>query len=286
MIKINRSIVLTSTFILSICLFGVMVIASLSEQPPAVVYSAPTLRGVSDELVGIAEMPLDVQVHGSVFAANLIKSGKVPDLFLSVDSELKEGLNYKTFKLIGVYRLVLVCAKNFQGLDSLRAARIGIADPNQAPIGYRALAAMYLISEREGLGIVQELESKLNVKFVSDSNSVRIIASEISPSGRFFMRPNLDVVGSLLESGAVDCIFAHIPFVIARNLFKDYSVMELPEYTRFDTNPPIDMSVQLKSGVVKIIRFEAVALSFSEKGDKLIRLIDRIDVSKYGIVGV
>ncbi|MEM4346498.1 MAG: hypothetical protein QXI02_06350, partial [Candidatus Caldarchaeum sp.] len=195
-------------------------------------------------------------------------------------------LNYKTFKLIGVYRLVLVCAKNFQGLDSLRAARIGIADPNQAPIGYRALAAMYLISEREGLGIVQELESKLNVKFVSDSNSVRIIASEISPSGRFFMRPNLDVVGSLLESGAVDCIFAHIPFVIARNLFKDYSVMELPEYTRFDTNPPIDMSVQLKSGVVKIIRFEAVALSFSEKGDKLIRLIDRIDVSKYGIVGV
>lgn len=277
---------MTSTFILSICLFGVMVIASLSEQPPAVVYSAPTLRGVSDELVGIAEMPLDVQVHGSVFAANLIKSGKVPDLFLSVDSELKEGLNYKTFKLIGVYRLVLVCAKNFQGLDSLRAARIGIADPNQAPIGYRALAAMYLISEREGLGIVQELESKLNVKFVSDSNSVRIIASEISPSGRFFMRPNLDVVGSLLESGAVDCIFAHIPFVIARNLFKDYSVMELPEYTRFDTNPPIDMSVQLKSGVVKIIRFEAVALSFSEKGDKLIRLIDRIDVSKYGIVGV
>ncbi|MEM4573365.1 MAG: substrate-binding domain-containing protein [Candidatus Caldarchaeum sp.] len=286
MVKINRSIVLTATLILSLSLFGVMVIASLLEQPPAVVYSAPTLRGVSDELVRIAEMPLDVQVHGSVFAANLIKSGKVPDLFLSVDSELKEGLNYKTFKLIGVYRLVLVCAKNFQGLDALRAARIGIADPNQAPIGYRALAAMYLISEREGLGIVQELESKLNVKFVFDGNSVRIIASEISPSGRFFMRPNLDVVGSLLESGAVDCIFAHIPFVIARNLFKDYSVMELPEYTRFDTNPPIDMSVQLKSSVIKIIRFEAVALSFSEKGDKLIQLIDRIDVSKYGIVRV
>ncbi|MEM0444088.1 MAG: substrate-binding domain-containing protein [Candidatus Caldarchaeum sp.] len=284
--KIDMSVALAATLILSVGLFSLLVIASLSEPPAAVVYSAPTLRGVSDELVGMAGVPLDVQVHGSVFAANLIKSGKVPDLFLSVDSELKEGLNYKTFKLIGVYRLVLVCAKNFQGLDSLRAARIGIADPNQAPIGYRALAAMYLISEREGLGIVQELESKLNVKFVSDGNSVRIIASEISPSGRFFMRPNLDVVGSLLESGAVDCIFAHIPFVIARNLFKDYSVMELPEYTRFDTNPPIDMSVQLKSGVVKIIRFEAVALSFSEKGDKLIRLIDRIDVSKYGIVGV
>ncbi|MEM1950213.1 MAG: substrate-binding domain-containing protein [Candidatus Caldarchaeum sp.] len=280
--KISRSTAL-ATLILSLGLFIVMAIALLTEPPAAVVYSAPTLRGVSDELVKIAGMPLDVQVHGSVFAANLIKSGKVPDLFLSVDSELKEGLNYKTFKLIGVYRLVLVCAKNFQGLDALRAARMGIADPNQAPIGYRALAAMYLISEREGLGIVQELESKLNVKFVSDDNSVRIVASEISPSGRFFMRPNLDVVGSLLESGAVDCIFAHIPFVIARNLFKDYSVMELPEYTRFDTNPPIDMSVQLKSGLVKIIRFEAVALSFSEKGDKLIQLIDRIDVSKYGI---
>ncbi|MCS6769315.1 MAG: hypothetical protein NZ570_02625, partial [Candidatus Caldarchaeum sp.] len=147
-----------------------------------------------------------------------------------------------------------------------------------------ALAAIYMISEKENLGVIDEVERSLNIKYVREQpNSIRLVAVNIAPSGRFYMRPNLDVVGSLLEAGTVDCIFAHSPFVITRNLDKEYNVIELPDYSRFENNPPLEIYAELSTGVIKIVRLEAIALSFSEEGDKLIQLIDEIDVSKYGI---
>ncbi|MDW8084523.1 MAG: hypothetical protein RMI49_04930 [Candidatus Caldarchaeum sp.] len=249
---------------------------------PVVVYSAPTLRGISDELVRLADFSVDVRVYGSVFATNLIKSGKTPDLLLSVDSELKKGLEYRDERVIGIYRLVVVCNKYFDGVEDLKTARLGIADPNLAPIGYRALAALYLLSIYEGLDVVDEVEAKLNVKYQRQGDSVFLDARTIEASGRFYMRPDLDVVSSLLEAGTVDCIFAHMPFVITRELPNDFNLVELPECCRFEKDPPIDFYVDLSTGRVRVGRFEAVALSFTENGDKLLRLIDKIDVSKYG----
>ncbi|MDW8063277.1 MAG: hypothetical protein RMI43_03820, partial [Candidatus Caldarchaeum sp.] len=152
------------------------------------------------------------------------------------------------------------------------------------PIGYRALAAMYLISEREKLGLKEELERSLNIRYIVDGSSLKIVVSNISPSGRFYMRPNLDIVASLLEAGAVDCIFAHTPFVVTRNLGKNYKVFELPEYARFDKTPSVEIVVELATGEIKVVKFEAVAVSFSEDGDRLLLLLDKIDVGKYGFV--
>lgn len=256
---------------------------SAHPQRPLVIYSAPTLAGISDELARIANTSIDVQIHGSVFAANLIKSGKTPDLFLSVDSELKSGLNYRGEKLIGVYRLLLVCAGNYDSLEALKDAKIGIADPNQAPIGYRALAAIYLISLNEGYGLVEEVERSLNIRYLDGGGPVKMLLQNISASGRFYMRSNLDFVGSLLEAGVVDCIFAHVPFVIIRKLYNRYNIIEMPDYARFEEDPPIEIVAVLRMTQVKISRFEAVALSFTEGGDRLLQMIDEIDVEKFGI---
>ncbi|MCS7129411.1 MAG: hypothetical protein NZ919_02070 [Candidatus Caldarchaeum sp.] len=282
--KINTTtIFLTAAALALLVFFGSFAVLPFGGKP-VVVFSAPTLRGISDELAEKSSKSVDVQVHGSVFAANLIRSGRVPDLFLSVDSELKAGLNYRKERLIGIYRLVLVCTKVHKGIEALKTAKIGIADPNIAPVGYRALAAIYMISEKENLGVIDEVERSLNIKYVREQpNSLRLVAANIAPSGRFYMRPNLDVVGSLLEAGTVDCIFAHSPFVIARNLDKEYNVIELPDYSRFENNPPLEIYAELSTGLFKIIRLEAIALSFSEEGDLLMQLIDEIDVSKYGI---
>ncbi|MEM1949671.1 MAG: hypothetical protein QXQ48_05950 [Nitrososphaerota archaeon] len=266
--------------------FLAMVLATLfiaGSPKPLVIYSAPTLRGLSDELAGMSEQPVDIQVLGSVFAANLIKAGKTPDLFLSVDSELKSGLNYRMEKPIGIYSLVFVCVKKYDSLNALRDAKIGIADPNQAPIGYRALAAIFLISENEGFNIVGEVEKNLHIRYVSNGHTVKILAKNISSSGRFYMRPNLDFVGSLLEAGVVDCIFAHTPFVIYRNLYKDYNVLELPEYARFEEDPPTRIIAVLSTVEIEVRRFEAIALSFTEAGDELLQKLDEIDVEKFGM---
>ncbi|MCX8201835.1 MAG: substrate-binding domain-containing protein [Candidatus Caldarchaeum sp.] len=282
--KISSLVIFALAAALTLLVVGASLVLVPSPRKTVLVYSAPTLAGVSDELVKLADMNVDVQVHGSVFAANLIKAGRRPDLFLSVDVELKKSLAYRAEKTIGTYGLVFVCRQGFNGLDALVTSRIGLADPNQAPIGYRALAAMYLISEREKLGLKEELERSLNIRYIVDGSSLKIVVSNISPSGRFYMRPNLDIVASLLEAGAVDCIFAHTPFVITRNLGKNYKVFELPEYARFDKTPSVEIVVELATDEIKVVKLEAIAVSFSEDGDRLLRLLDRIDVGKYGFV--
>jgi ABC-type molybdate transport system substrate-binding protein len=88
-------------FFLSIIFAAVLLLvaaASLARAPDdtAVVYSAPTLAGVSDDLAELYPGRVDVRVMGSVLAANLIKAGRIPDLFLTVDAELKQGLGYRS----------------------------------------------------------------------------------------------------------------------------------------------------------------------------------------------
>jgi molybdate/tungstate transport system substrate-binding protein len=140
-------------FFLSIIFAAVLLLvaaASLARAPDdtAVVYSAPTLAGVSDDLAELYPGRVDVRVMGSVLAANLIKAGRIPDLFLTVDAELKQGLGYRTEHILGFYRLLLVCDGYSTWSDALTRARFALADPNTAPIGYRSLAAMYLLAAK------------------------------------------------------------------------------------------------------------------------------------------
>lgn len=249
------------------------------------VYTAPTLSAIAEELKKLSAEKIDVQVYGSVFAANLIKSGKIPDLFLSVDKELRDGLNSRSEKSLGTYSLQLVCVKQYSDLGALEKARIGVADPNQSPVGYRALAAMYLLAEREGVLETRDVEEGLNVKYVEKDGVVEILAQGASASNRFFMRQNLEAVFTLLEAGLVDCIFTYTPFTVTRNLGIRYNVIELPDYASFKNDPDIKMVAKLIYGDVRVAKLEAVALSFSEKGEELQKLIEKIDLSKHGLTG-
>jgi len=256
---------------------------SLNQPKPIVVFSAPTLRGVSDAIIRLSSEPVDIQVHGSVLAANLIRSGRVPDIFLSVDSELKHNLPYRKEYILGIYRLVLVCDRAFTSLDALKSARVGFADPNQAPIGYRALAAFYIIASQRFPEVLDELRLSLNVRYEPSGDALEMDLSGISPSGRFFMRPNLDGVGVLLESKAVDCIFAHYPFILYRDYTKKYNIIEVPQDAGFEIDLPIKIVARLKSGEVVVRRLEAIAISFTERGDKILELLKRLDVADFGI---
>ncbi|GBC68631.1 hypothetical protein HRbin01_00314 [archaeon HR01] len=281
-------VVMSRKFILSLTLVifasaATALYAATPSQKPIVIYSAPTLRNVSNQLAILAGEPVDIRVFGSVAAANLIKSGRIPDLFLTVDSELKHGLSYRREYLLGHFRLTLVCQKGIESLDTLKTAKIGLADPNQAPIGYRALAAIYLIAREHFPELINEVQRDLNIRFQHSGDTLLMELSEISASGRFFLRPNLDIVGTLLESKGVDCIFAHYPFIIVRNYTQTYSIIELPTNLNFETDPPFKIVAKLETGDIEVRRFEASALSFSERGDRLIEVLRLVNLASAGI---
>ncbi len=248
-----------------------------------VVYSAPTLAVVSDDLGKLYHGRLDVRVLGSVLAANLIKSGKTPDLFLTVDWELKHGLNYRSEYIIGVYRLLLVCDDFNTWEDALRRARISLADPNLAPIGYRSLAAIYLLTERAGLDITQEIMESLNIVFHTGESGLLVDVRSFRAGGRFYTRDDLNGAYSLLQNKLVDCTFAHAPFVNQKNLWAKHNVIELPDYASFLKDPPIKITARLESGDLNILRFVAAAYSFTEKGDEILNYLGQVDFSKYQI---
>ncbi|BAJ50749.1 conserved hypothetical protein [Candidatus Caldarchaeum subterraneum] len=256
---------------------------AFTKPQAALVYSAPTLRRVSDILSTLTTEPLNIQVYGSVAAANLIKSGRTPDLYLTVDSELKHGLNYRKELTLGYFRLTFVCQKGINSLDAVKTVKIGLADPNQAPIGYRALAALYLLASERFPELIDELQQSLNIRYQESGDTLVMELSEISASGRFYLRPNLDGAGTLLEAGGVDCIFAHSPFIIVRNYSQTYNIIEMPPHLNFENDPPITIVAKLKGGDVVVKRFEAAAFSFSERGDNLLELLKQIDLSIAGI---
>jgi hypothetical protein len=99
--------------------------------------------------------------------------------------------------------------------------------------------------------------------------------------GRFYVRDDLNGAYTLLENRLVDCMFAHAPFAAQKNLWAKHKVIELPDYANFLTDPPTKITVKLKSGDVNVTRFIAAAYSFTERGDRLLGLLDRLDYSKY-----
>jgi molybdate/tungstate transport system substrate-binding protein len=273
-------------FFLSIIFAAVLLLvaaASLARAPDdtVVVYSAPTLAGVSDDLAELYPGRVDVRVMGSVLAANLIKAGRIPDLFLTVDAELKQGLGYRTEHILGFYRLLLVCDGYSTWVDALTRARFALADPNTAPIGYRSLAAMYLLAARENLDIVNEVRESLGVLFYAGDGGIVVDAAMFRAGGRFYVRDDLNGAYTLLENRLVDCMFAHAPFAAQKNLWAKHKVIELPDYANFLTDPPTKITVKLKSGDVNVTRLIAAAYSFTERGDRLLGFLDRLDYSKY-----
>ena len=273
-------------FFPSIILAAVLLVvaaASLARPPDdtAVVYSAPTLAALSDDLAELYPGRVDVRVMGSVLAANLIKAGRVPDLFLTVDIELKEGLGYRSEHILGFYKLLLVCDGYSNWPEALKKARFALADPNIAPSGYRALAAIYLLAEKENLDIVDELRERLGVSFYFGDGGLVVDATMFRAGGRFYVRDDLNGAYTLLENRLADCMFAHAPFAAQKNLWAKHKVIELPDYASFLTDPPLKITVKLKSGHVNVTRFTAAAYSFTERGDRLLGFLDKLDYSKY-----
>ncbi|MCS7095409.1 MAG: substrate-binding domain-containing protein [Thaumarchaeota archaeon] len=252
-----------------------------------VVFSAPTLYELAVEAGRQLGGGVGVISVGSVAAARQVQLGRVPDVVISVDSELVRFLKgYRRVESLGGFRLVLVC-RDQVNLSDLRGVRFGLADPNTAPIGYRAIAALYWLSVTRNAIDVNELERSLSIRFdpSTDGGEVVMGLESFSARGNFLSRDDLAGAFLLLENNAVDCIFAHSPFVVSRRLEGRYRVTEMPEDLTFLRDPPMRFVAVTELGRIEVRRFEAVVISFSEFGDSYVQALMSLDRTKFGLVG-
>lgn len=251
-----------------------------------VIYSAPTLSGLAEEAANLyGRERVDVRFIGSVMGVRMILAGRTPDVFMSVDTELLKMIKPRSVMDLGSFKLHLVCRGNYTFSDIGRV-RIGVANPNVAPIGYRALAALYWLSVKYNFTNLEEVSGNLKVNYSYDELAQKLVidARSFEASGRYIARDDLAGVGALLEGGAVDCIFSHTPFIIARNYSGRFNVLELPSEISFLQDPPLNFTVNTELGEIDVKAFRAFAASFTSNGERYLGVMSRINLSKYGLM--
>lgn len=276
-------------------------------------YVAPTLMPVvsaAAKAAGVGERGL--LSIGSVEAVRRIQQGAVPDFFASVDVELyRDAVSAASPRQVfnlGRFRIALVCVRKVESLEELRRVRSALSDPTKAPIGYRELALVWLLY-RDGWVDLRQRYEALGVRFVEWGGGVNItVPTVLSPSGLVEVAPNLDGSWSHLETGGVDCIFAHTPFIFGKfslgDVVEETPLWEVrsmvyrgrvyyvhffkPPYDFFD-DPPYTIYVNyvdpagrvLKS--IRVVRFEAFVVSYSERGDCIVEGLKKVDLARYGL---
>ncbi len=276
--------------VVAVVLLTVGSVAAFLILPPGpketLVYAAPTLAALADDAATQMGGKVNVVVVGSAAAVRQVQMGAKPDVILSADAELANFLrNYRRIVDLGRFDLILVCSKPVE-LKDLGTATIGLADPNVSPIGNRAIAALYWLSVKSNLFNIKELENSLAVKFTPspDGRAVTIDVTQVSASGRFKMREDLAAAFAMLENGAVDCVFASTPFAVSRNLIGRYHVLRLPEEVSFARDPPLQFRSVTTIGELEIGPLTALAVVFTERGERFAEVVLSLNLSKYGLV--
>ncbi len=281
--------------------------ASSGCEGDVVGFVAPTLVKVISD--GVAKSGLSARgllSIGAVEGLRRMQQGVVPDLYGSVDVELLkevERLGPRQVFVLGRFGMGLVCRTPLSSPEELVFSKVAVADPNKAPIGYRALAAAWLMKKEGFVDLVSRFE-RLEVRYVETERGVNItVPAVLSPSGDVQVASSLDAAWSMLEVGAVDCTFVHTPFVLGRfdrleevgrssvwTVYRGvhgrltYYVYFFNGVLSFLDDPPYEIYVILGQQAVRVVRFEAFVASFSERGDCVIEALREMDLSSYGFL--
>ncbi|MFN3804539.1 MAG: ABC transporter substrate-binding protein [Pyrobaculum sp.] len=314
--KILGVVALVAAVAILLAAFYISQTATAAGQPTAagcpkdvLVYAAPTLvRLGRDVLTQAGSFTAGLLSIGSVEAVKRISQGAVPDLYLSVDIELaKEVERALEIYPLGRFRISLVCRKPLGSPQELARLRTALSDPSKAPIGYRELALVWMLY-RDGWADLLGRYRELGIGFVESGGVVNITTPIVLPStSSVAVAPNLDASWTLFETGGVDCVFAHTPFLMGRVELGEavastglwtihrgqygrdavYVHIFKPPYDFFD-DPPYEIYINfVDSGRLvrrlKVIHFEAFAAAFSQKGACILDVIKKMELGRYGI---
>jgi len=275
-------------------------------------YVAPTLVRVVKDAAMRAGLSMEgIQSVGAVEGLRKIQQGSVPDVYASVDIELAADVkNARQIYSLGRFRLALACAKPITSVNDLRWVKMALVDPNKGPIGYRELAAIYMF-KRGGVADLTARYEALGIKFVDTADGFNItVPTVLASTADTKVTPNLDVSWSMLETGQVDCFFAHLPFILGKDMElkpvgasaelwdvyvgnfsrgQFYVYVFKPPYDFFQ-DPPLVIYANFvdPSGkavkAIRVVHFEAFVASFTERGDCVVEALKKMDLAKYGFV--
>ena len=271
---------------------------------------APTLVRVVKDAAREAGLSVEgIQSVGSVEGLRRIQQGSVPDVYASVDIELAADVKgARQIYSLGRFKLALACARPIASVGDLREAKTALADPNKAPIGYRELAVVYML-KRSGVADLTARYEALGIRFADTAGGFNVtVPTVLASTADTKVVPNLDVSWSMFETGQVDCVFAHLPFILGKDMElkpvgasaelwevyvgnysrgQFYVYVFKPPYDFFQ-DPPLAIYanfVDPSGKVVKAVRvghFEAFVASFTARGDCVVEALKKMDLAKYG----
>jgi len=182
-------------------------------------FVAPTLmRVVSDAVAEAGLSGGGLLSIGSVEGLRRMQQGVLPDIYGSVDIELLrdvDGLGPRQVFVLGRFRMGLVCRSPVASPGDLGGRVVALADPNKAPIGYRALALAWMLKRDGVVDLVFRFE-RLGVGYLEARGVNITVPAVLTPTRDVQVAANLDAAWSMLEVGAVDCAFAHVPFILGK----------------------------------------------------------------------
>jgi len=171
---------------------------------------------------------VQIQYGGSGdLISQITQLNKKPDIMASADYGLIDkslmpdfttwNLKYAKNEMVIAYtdqstNASQINADNWYQILAQDDVKFGIADPNSAPAGYRAVMMMQLANKHYNNDTIFETLIESNTAITSEANGTGFVINSpnnLAPTDKVTSRPNVRDTLTLLESGSVDYVFVY-----------------------------------------------------------------------------
>jgi molybdate/tungstate transport system substrate-binding protein len=230
--KTIAALVIIIIAVVAVGVYGYNNYVASSENGTLVIFAAASLANSMNATAAEFEKQhpnVDVQIQyggSSDLISQITQLNKTPDIMASADYYLIDKNlmpNYTTWNLkYAQNELVIAYTDKSQNSSQITAnnwyqilaqdnVTFGIADPNSAPAGYRAVMMMQLANSYYNNSEIFNLITD-NTAITSKANGTGYIISSpsnLNPTSKVSSRPNVKETLTLLESGSVDYVFVY-----------------------------------------------------------------------------
>lgn len=227
------AIVIIIIAIVAVGVYGYTAFVANSENGTLTIYAAASLSNSMNATAAEFEkkhpnVKVQIQYGGSNdLISQITQLNKTPDIMASADYGLIDKSlmpNYATWNLkYAKNELVIAYTDNSTNASQINAdnwykimaqdnVKFGIADPNSAPAGYRAVMMMQLANSYYNNSTIFNDLIVANTAITSKANGTGFVISSptnLNPSSKVLSRSNVRDTLTLLQSHSVDYVFVY-----------------------------------------------------------------------------
>lgn len=248
--KTIAAIVIIIIAIVAVGVYGYTAFVANSENGTLSIYAAASLSNSMNATAAEFEkkhpnVKVQIQYGGSNdLISQITQLNKTPDIMASADYGLIDKSlmpNYATWNLKYAKNELVIAytdksanasqinANNWYKILAQDNVKFGIADPNSAPAGYRAVMMMQLANSYYNNSTIFSDLIESNTAITSKANGTGYVISSpnsLDPTSKVLSRSNVRDTLTLLQSNSVDYVFVYKSD--AQQAGGDIKYMELP----------------------------------------------------------